>query len=582
MQNEIKYTKTLSDFLEEDKSRYPGTLSALLEDCAQKYGDRPALGKAFEPPLTYNDVWARVVQISQLLIERGVSKGDRVAILGENSPNWGISYFAAARIGAAAVPILPDFPEADICHILSDCDAKILFTTGRQLEKINSLDHTRVKHIIMLDDFKSCDSEFKTESLADIFEKAVDFLKKIPKTFAKTSRDISEDDIASIIYTSGTSGHSKAVMLTHKNLISNAVSASILAKLTPEDAALSILPLSHSYEFTIGFLLVLVSGARVVYLSKPPTPRLMEEACKAEKPTAMCSVPMILEKIYKKRVLPVLKKNIAVKLLSKVPGIKNKIYQKINHKLINFFGGRLRLMAIGGAAINREAEKFFHRAGFPYLVGYGLTETAPLVAGGPYEDKTIKISSTGKVVPGCEIKIVDADKKTGIGEIYARGPNIMKGYYKNPELTAEVLDDEGWFKTGDLGYFDKYDNLHIKGRSKNMILMSNGENIYPEAIEEKLNASLYVLESLVIENNNQLEAWVYLDYDLIDQDTKGKSEKERQLYIEKILAQIKGEVNEQLSSFSKLSRIFEEQEPFVKTATHKIKRYLYAHPHKKE
>jgi long-chain acyl-CoA synthetase len=582
MQNETKFTKTLSDFLEEDKSRYPGTLSALLEDCAQKYGDRPALGKAFETPLTYNDVWARVVQISQLLTERGVSKGDRVAILGENSPNWGISYFAVVRIGAVAVPILPDFPEADICHILSDCEAKILFTTGRQLEKINSLDHTKVKHIIMLDDFKPCDSEFKTESLADIFEKAVDFLKKIPKTFARTSRDISEDDIASIIYTSGTSGHSKAVMLTHKNFISNAVAASTLAKLTPGDVALSILPLSHSYEFTIGFLLVLVSGARVVYLSKPPTPRLMEEACKAERPTAMCSVPLILEKIYKKRVLPVLKKNIAVKLLSKVPGIKNKIYQKINHKLINFFGGRLRLMAIGGAAINREAEKFFHRAGFPYLVGYGLTETAPLVAGGPYGDKTIKISSTGKVTPGCEIKIVDADKKTGIGEIYARGPNIMKGYYKNPELTAEVLDEDGWLRTGDLGYFDKYDNLHIKGRCKNMILMSNGENIYPEAIEEKLNASFYVLESLVIENNNQLEAWVYLDYDLIDQDTKGKSEKERRLYIEKIVAQIKGEVNEQLSSFSKLSRIFEQQEPFVKTATHKIKRYLYAHPHKKE
>lgn len=584
MQDEIKFTKALPDFLEEDKSRYPGTLSALLEDCTQKYGDRPALGKAFETPLTYNEVWARVVQISQLLTERGVSKGDRVAILGENSPNWGISYFAVVRIGAAAVPILPDFPEADTRHILSDCEAKILFTTGRQLEKINSLDHTKVKHIIMLDDFAASAPALgiKTESLTDIFARAFDFLKKIPRTFAKTSREISEDDIASIIYTSGTSGHSKAVMLTHKNFISNAVAASTLAKLTPEDVVLSILPLSHSYEFTIGFLLALISGARIIYLAKPPTPRLMEEACKAERPTAMCSVPLILEKIFKKRVLPVLEKNIAVKLLAKIPGIKNTIYRKINTKLINFFGGRLRLMAIGGAAFNREAEKFFRRAGFPYLVGYGLTETSPLLVGGPDGDKTIKISSTGKVTPGCEIKVVGADPKTGIGEIYARGPNIMKGYYKNQELTAEVLDEEGWLRTGDLGYFDKYDNLHIKGRCKNLILMSNGENIYPEAVEEKLNASFYVLESLVIENNNQLEAWVYLDYDLIDQDTRGKSEKERRLYIEKILAQIKGDVNEQLSSFSKLSRIFEQQEPFVKTATHKIKRYLYAHPHKKE
>jgi long-chain acyl-CoA synthetase len=576
MQNEIKFTQTLSDFLDEVKSKYPLTLGALLEDCVRKYGDRPALGKAFEAPLTYNDVWARVLQISHLLTERGVSKGDRVAILGENSPNWGISYFAAVRIGAAAVPILPDFPEADIRHIISDSEAKILFTTCRQLEKISSLDHTRVKHIIMLDDFNPCASEIKAESLSDIFEKAIDFLKKIPKTFAKTS-PISEENIASIIYTSGTSGHSKAVMLTHKNFVTNAVSASTLAKLTPGDALLSILPLSHSYEFTIGFLLPLISGVRVIYLSKPPTPRLMEEACKAEKPTVMCSVPLILEKIYKKRVLPGLEKNIAVRLLAKIPGIKNKIYQKINHKLIDFFGGRLRLLAIGGASLNQEAEKFFRRAGFPYLVGYGLTETAPLLAGGPEGDKTIKIASTGKVTPGCEIKIVDPDKKTGIGEIYARGPNVMKGYYKNPDLTAEVLDGEGWFKTGDLGYFDKYDNLYIKGRSKNMILMSNGENIYPEAVEEKLNASLYVLESLVIENNNQLEAWVYLDYDLIDQETKGKTETERYHYIQQKLTQIKDEVNKQLSSFSKLSRVFEEEEPFVKTATHKIKRYLYAH-----
>jgi long-chain acyl-CoA synthetase len=239
-------------------------------------------------------------------------------------------------------------------------------------------------------------------------------------------------------------------------------------------------------------------------------------------------------------------------------------------------------MAIGGAAINGEAEKFFNASGFPYIIGYGLTETSPLLAGGPWGDKTIKVSSTGKVAPGCEIKIVNPDENTGIGEIHARGPNLMKGYFKNPELTAEVIDKNGWFNTGALGYFDKQDNLYIKGRSKNMIVMANGENIYPEAVEEKLNACFHVMESLVIENSDQLEAWVYLDNDLIDEDTQGKSERQRLEYIEKVLAETRECVNSQLGAFSKLTRIYEQEEPFEKTATHKIKRYLYTHTHTKK
>jgi long-chain acyl-CoA synthetase len=582
MDNEIKCSKPLEKFLSEDKSRFPDTLFALLEYCVSKYSDFPAVGKAFETPITYKEFFARVVSISELLIERGVAKGDRIAILGENSPNWAFCYFATVRTGAIAVPILPDFPDADIRHILSDSEAKILFTTQRQLEKLADLDRTRLTYIIMMDEFDTeSHSEIKLESLNAMFERAKDFIKKIPETMGLISKDVSEDDTASIIYTSGTSGHSKAVMLSHKNFISNVVSLTTLVELGTEDVFLSILPLSHSYEFTLGLLLTMVSGCRIVYLNKPPTPRLIEEACKKEKPTGMCSVPLILEKIYKKKVLTVLEKSTPIKILTKLPFLKKKIYQKINRKLIEFFGGRLRIVAVGGASFNREAEKFFKAAGFPYLIGYGLTETSPLLAGGPHLDKTIKTTSTGKVCPGCEIKIVNPDKKTGIGEIYGRGPNVMKGYYKNPELTAEVLDKDGWFQTGDLGYFDKLDNLYIKGRSKNMILMSNGENIYPEAVEEKVNSCFHALESLVIENNGLLETWVYLDYDLIDEETKGKTEPQRLAYIENVLKKIKLEVNEQLSAFSKLSRIIEQNEPFVKTATHKIKRYLYTHPDKK-
>jgi long-chain acyl-CoA synthetase len=581
---EIKCSKPLDAFLAEDLSKYPTTLNALLGDCVKKYGERPAVGKALEAPITYSEFYNRVQSVSDLLLERGVMKGDRIALLGENSPNWGMAYFGIIHTGAAVVPILPDFPESDIHHILSDSEVKILFTTHKQLEKMGDLNFSKLKTIIMLDDIDADTREVTNihrEFLNEIFEKAIHFIKKVSETIGLVSNEITPDDIASVIYTSGTSGHSKAVMLTHRNLISNVAAIKVLIDIRSDDSFLSVLPLSHTYEFTLGFLLPLVSGSRIIYLNQAPTPRILEKVCKEEKPTLVCSVPLIMEKIYKKKVLPVLEKNLAVKFITKLPGLKSKIYKKINHKLIEFFGGHLRVMAIGGASFNREAEKFFNAAGFPYIIGYGLTETSPLLAGGPWEDKTIKISSTGKVTPGCEIKIVNPDEKTGIGEIHGRGPNVMKGYYKNPELTAEVIDKDGWFNTGDLGYFDKYNNLYIKGRSKNVIVMANGENIYPEAIEEKLNACSHVMESLVIEKNDKLEAWVYLDYDLIDTETQGKSERQRLEYIKKVLADTKECVNTQLSSFSRLSSIFEQEEPFVKTATHKIKRYLYTHPAKK-
>jgi len=567
--------KTLDQLLKENNKDYPRTLNEFLERSVEKFKDRPALSKAFEIPITYKEFFEKVLKVADLLINIGINKGDRVAILGENSPNWGISYFAIVRTGAIAVPMLPDFPEADIRHVLLDSEAKLLFTTQKQIEKVGYLDRLKLKHIITLDNFETNEYFLKIEPISNIVDKAIDFLKRLPETIGLKSKELSEHDIASIIYTSGTSGHSKAVMLTHKNLVSNALACSLVMEFNPEDTFLSILPLSHTYEFTVGFLLALVNGARIVYNDKPPTPRILEEICKKEKPNIICSVPLILEKIYKKKVLAVLEKNKLVKLITKIPGLKKKIYKKIKNKLVEFFGGELKVMAIGGASFNRDAEKFFKESGFPYLIGYGLTETAPLIAGGPWGDKTVKLGSTGKVTPGCEMKIEDPDKKSGIGEICVRGPNIMKGYYRNPELTKEVMDEHGWFRTGDLGRFDKFENLHITGRSKNMILMSNGENIYPESIEGKIDSSIYVAESLIIENNGIIEAWLYLDYDLIDEETKGKTEKQKLDFIEEVLQVIKNDVNVQLSTSSKISRIIEQKEPFVRTATHKIKRYLY-------
>ncbi|MBN2399828.1 MAG: AMP-binding protein [Candidatus Aminicenantes bacterium] len=553
------------------------TLTGMLEASVKHFHDRPALSMALEKPLTYGDFYESVISIAGILKKQGVLKGDKIAILGENSPNWGIAYFASVQCGAIVVPILPDFSETDVHHVLIDSEAKILFTTQRQMDKVMGMSEHKLQAVITLDDFKAESDWLPVETFSKFIEKALHFLRQIPDKIGLKSADISEDDIASIIYTSGTSGHSKAVMLTHKNFIANVLAADTLIAVRPDWTFLSVLPLSHTYEFTLGFLFPLLKGARVVYAGKTPTPSVLEKICRHEKPTIIAAVPLIMEKIYKKKVLAAFEKSFLIKVIAKVPGIKMKIYKKIRNKLIDFFGGSLQIMAIGGAAINREAEIFLKKSGFPYLIGYGLTESAPLLAGGPWGDATITVGSTGKPIPGVEIKIVDPDPRSGIGEIIARGANIMKGYYKNPAMTRDVIDEQGWLHTGDLGSFDKAGNLHIRGRCKNIILMANGENIYPEAIEDKINSYIHVAESLVMENKGQLEAWVYLDYDLIDEETKGESEKQKLAYIEQLLEKLKITVNPQLSAFAQIVRFVEHKEPFEKTATHKIKRYLYTH-----
>ncbi|HSQ35428.1 MAG TPA: AMP-binding protein [Candidatus Binatia bacterium] len=549
----------------------------MLEASAARFRERPALGMAFEKPITYGDFQKSVSNLALILKKKGVLKGDKIAILGENSPNWGIAYFAALFCGAIVVPILPDFSESDVHHVLTDSEAKILFTTQRQMDKVLGMQEHKLQAVITLDDFTAETDWLPVEPFSKFIEKALQFLRQLPDLIGLKSSDIGEDDIASIIYTSGTSGHSKAVMLTHKNFLANVLAADTVIDVRSDWTFLSILPLSHTYEFTLGFLFPLYRGARVVYAGKTPTPSVLEKICRQEKPTIIAAVPLIMEKIYKKKVLAAFEKNLVIKIAAKIPGFKLKIYKKIKNKLLDFFGGQLQIMAIGGAAINRDAELFLRKSGFPYLIGYGLTESAPLLAGGPWGDETIPVGSTGKPISGVEIKIVDPDPRSGIGEIVARGANIMKGYYKNPAMTREVIDEQGWLRTGDLGNFDRFGNLSIRGRCKNIILMSNGENIYPEAIEDKINGCIHVSESLVMENKGQLEAWVYLDYDLIDEETQGESESQKLAYIDQLLEKLKLTINPQLSAFAQIVRFVEHKEPFEKTATHKIKRYLYTH-----
>lgn len=547
------------------------TIIRLLETSSSKYADRPAVGFAFEKPLSYSQFHEKsIMAASMLFSQHGIKHGDKIAILAENSPAWGIAYLAIIRLGAIAVPILPDFTESDVIHILTDSKPKILFTTEKHLEKIYELPQQKIKTVITLDDSADKNNLVKTKTFTN-------FLEDAALLSPKASKDIEKEDIASIIYTSGTTGHSKAIMLTHKNFYSNVRSTEEMLANCNISAwtFLSILPMSHAYEFTIGFLLPLANGAKIVYASQAPTPAILEKICKKEQPTVLCMVPMILEKIYKKKILPVITKNLAVKTAIKLPVIRKKILRATCNKLLKFFGGNLEFVAIGGAALNIEVEKFLSQGGFPYIVGYGLTEASPLISAGPYGDSTIALGSSGKLVPGVEVKIISPDPHTGIGEIHAKGPNIMKGYYNNPDATKEAINKEGWLATGDLGKFDENNNLFIEGRTKSVIVLSHGENIYPETIEEKINSYLHVIESLVTENNDRLEARIYLDYELIDEETKGETEQQKLAHIEQLLKNIQAEINQQLPSYSQVSSVIERQEPFIKTPTHKIKRFLY-------
>jgi len=551
------------------------TLIDLFNASCKKYADRPCLSMALNTPLTYAEVREKVEKLATALHSAGVKKKDKIAILAENSPNWGIAYLAVIRLGAIVVPILPDFLGTDVRHIITESNVKIIFTTKRQIEKIFELQDHKINSIITLDDSPACKELGDITTFSSFLSSTEHLSEKKIARFHNSAIEIDDNDLASVIYTSGTSGHSKAVLLSHRNLVANVQSADQLVDITPDWTFLSILPMSHTYEFTIGFLLPLYKGCRIVYAGKSPTPRILEKVCKHEKPTAMCIVPMVMEKIYKKRVMTAIEHNMVLSTAVKINFLRKALFRKIGAKLLDFFGGNLELLAIGGAAINFDTEKFLKEAQFPYIIGYGLTETSPLLAGGPLNDPTIELGSTGKPVPNVEIRITHPEPETGIGEIMARGPNVMQGYFNRPELTEETIDENGWLATGDLGYFDKQGNLHIKGRSKSVIVLAHGENIYPEAIEEKINSNIYVVESLVTENNNSLEARIYLDYDLIDQETKGKSNVKRKKFIDTILKELQQEINAQLPTYSKISRFIERQEPFTKTATHKIKRYLY-------
>jgi long-chain acyl-CoA synthetase len=555
------------------------TLQHVIEDSCRKNSSHIALTFTDDEPIIYSDLKRQIDHLAVFLKNQGVVHGDRIAILGENSPQWGIAYFAITTMGAVAVPILPDFHASEIHHIFRHSGSKVIFISERFYHKIEDLDFTEFNCIILLNDFSIINPATSKATLRQLIAEGSKELRKIKNLVLSLAgliqREVTEDDIASIIYTSGTTGHSKGVMLTHKNIVWNASASSKIPDINEKDRMLSVLPLAHVYECTLGLILPIMYGASVYYVKKLPTAAVLLPALEKVKPTMMLTVPLIIEKMYKTRIMPEIKKRKIVRFVYKFPMIRKRIHKLAGKKLMETFGGALRFFGIGGAALSPEVERFLLEAEFPYAIGYGLTETSPLIAGANAE-KT-KYRSTGPVVPGLEMRIENPDPKSGIGEIVVRGPSVMKGYYRDSERTEEVLSREGWFHTGDLGSFDKNGYLYINGRMKNVILGPSGENIYPEAIESVINRSDIVLESLTYQDEGQLVARIYLDYEKLDVEfsSMGLTESQARERIVQLLEDIRRQVNEQVSSFSRISRVIEQTEPFEKTPTQKIKRYLY-------
>ena len=477
------------------------TFPAIFSETVRRFGNRNSYSFVGEKPKTYIESQTEIHALTALLENIGIKPGDKVALLSNNMPNWSSAYFSITFMGAVVVPILPDFSATEVANVLTHSGAKAIYISTSLLSRLEGFKSDELKTGILIEDFSILFS--KNKSI--VFD-----------PFAKPSKtyEVAEDDLATIIYTSGTTGRSKGVMLTHKNISFNAIKGKVIQPIDENDRFLSVLPLSHTYENTLGLMLPLLGGACVYYLRKPPTPPVLIPAMAEVKPTVMLTVPLIMEKIYYNKILPAFNDKMVLKILYKISFIRKKLNAAAGKKLYKTFGGHLKFFGIGGAKLNKNVEKFLIEAKFPYAIGYGLTETSPLLAGAN-PGKSV-YDSTGPAIEGIELIINNPDKKTGEGEIWARGPNVMKGYYKEPEMTSEVLTPDGWFKTGDLGSFDRNNNLYIKGRLKNMIVGASGENIYPEEIESVINNFRFVVESLVIQQKGKLVAYVHLNMEELE------------------------------------------------------------------
>ena len=560
------------------------TIPEMLEKSSLRYADRPALAMVGEEPLRYAELEPRSRRVAALLGLLGARKGDRVALVSENRPEWGLAFFGISRAGCVAVPILTDFTAEQMKNILDHSESGIVIASKRMAAKLEGAGALAGRILVPVEEPSACE---KAPGKAELDAAAARF----------SSPELSGDDLASIVYTSGTTGLSKGVMLSHRNILINAEGARRFIVLRRTDRLVSILPLAHTYEFTIGFIIPMLHGSAVYYLDRPPSATVLLPALKAVRPTIVLSVPLVLEKVYRSSVKPALEKI----SLYKYPLFRLPLERIAGMKLMRSFGGKIRFFGVGGAPIAADVESFLNRARFPYSIGYGITETAPLLTGN--KPGKVKVHTTGLATTGVDIRIADPRPDTGEGEIQARGPNVMLGYFKDPARTAEVFTEDGWFKTGDLGVMEADDRITVRGRIKTMILGASGENIYPEEVEAVLNASPYVLESLVYGDESGLTALVQLKPEALGEGIAARVKdgieeaeeaanrlgqavgaaihqaEESIVSAEEAMAQllerIRKEANGRLAAFSRIQAVRVQAEPFEKTPTQKIKRFLY-------
>lgn len=557
------------------------TLSESWSKSREAYKNLDFLGYAGETLESYSQVAKNIMRIQCLLKENGVKAGDKVALISESRPEWGQVYLAIATMGAVSVPVMPDFSAEQTLNILDHSDSVFLFCSEKVLEKISTSAPAKADKVVLIKDGLRCGKIVQAEDSVS-FEESGNLFKDDAYKEDDLLYMAEENDIAAILYTSGTTGNSKGVMLSHKNITHNAYVGRVIPNVQEGDSFFSVLPLAHSYECTLGLVLPMISGASVHYIKGAPTARIMLPALQKVKPDHMLTVPLLIEKIYRSSIYPKFTQKKLIKALYGLRPTQFLLNRFVaGKKLYSLFGGKLRFFGVGGAPLAPDVEQFLRDAKFPYSVGYGLTETAPCLAGDAPAKSVYR--AIGRPFKDVQLRIADVNPETGHGEIQAIGPNIMQGYYKDPEKTAEVFTEDGWFKTGDLGYLDKNNVLFIKGRLKNMILGPNGENIYPEEIEAVLNRDPFVLESLVTRIGNTLVGRVQLNSEKIDEFIKGLKAKPEELakIKEETLEKIRQSANSSLNTLSRLGKMIEQVEPFEKTPSMKIKRFLYTNMKKK-
>ncbi len=545
------------------------TLIQYIRNGIEKGWEIKALSNYTGQDFTYREIATLMARIHLFYRENGVEPGDKVALVGKNSVHWAVVYLATVTYGAVIVPLLPDFRPEDTQKLIDHSDSKVLFAEEGLFEPLDPAVFPRVKTVIKLEDFTLLLAA--DEAITSFFGQWDDlFRKSYPQGYRKEDLaypDITNDKLAVISYTSGTTGNSKGVMLSHNSLAANVRFAHRHMPLEAGDRIVSFLPLAHAYGCAFEFLFPFTLGCHITFLTKTPSPQIITRAFAGIRPRLILSVPLVIEKIYKKQIVPSLEKG-SMRILLKIPLVNTLLYNVIRKKIYGVFGGNFHELIIGGAAFNPEAEVFFHKIKFPFTIGYGMTECGPLISYASWD--TRKLFSCGRPVDTLEVKIDSDDPENTAGEILVRGDNVMDGYYKNEEATREVLEPDGWLHTGDLGTMDKEQNIFIRGRSKNMILGPSGQNIYPEEIEAVLNNHPLITEALVVGREQKIVALIYPDYEKLK--TQGITTEEE---IEKTMDGVRREANRELAAFMQIHSVEVMKEDFRRTPKRNIKRVLY-------